>query len=268
MPGIDLSGRSALVVGGGGGGIGSAVVVALARAGADVGAITNIAEHAQDSAERVSALGRRAATAIADVTKDEEVVGAIGEINGKLGPIRHLVNVVGGVMARDRHEAIDYDMEKFDRLIRYNLRYVVVSCREFARYYRAARLNSGSIVNLSSGSARGEALRAAYAAAKAGVEGYSRTIAMEWGPMGIRVNVIAPNARTPRAPKPREDQSLSYPLGRQAEPSEVANVVLFLLSDLAESMTGQVMRVDGGLGLMAYGRNVKEIMDINWGSTQ
>jgi 3-oxoacyl-[acyl-carrier protein] reductase len=257
---IDFSGRSALVVGGGGGGIGTAVVMALARAGANIGAITNDPDHAEDTADRLIEFSRTSEVVIADVTNDNALVEAIASMKSRLGPIRYLVNVVGGVRrATDRHEAIDYDMEAFDRIIQENLRYVFVSCREFARAL-AVTGEPGAIVNFTSPSTRAGPLRAAYAAGKAGVEAYSRTIALEWGRYGIRVNVISPKARTPRSLPEQAEPRLTYPLGRQAEPYEVANVTLLLLSDLSAGMTGQTLSVDGGLSLMFYGRDVDQAM--------
>src|SRR5437868_9713311 len=99
--GVDLGGRVCLVVGGGGGGIGTAMAVAAAEAGADIGTITYVAEHAADTAERVAAAGRRCATALADVTDEAALVAAIAGIAAELGPVRHLVNVVGGNLADD-----------------------------------------------------------------------------------------------------------------------------------------------------------------------
>src|SRR5437588_562630 len=84
MKTIDLSGRVALVVGGGGGGIGTAVAVALAEAGADVGTITAVADHADDTVKRVEALGRKATGVVADVTRDDELVAAIATVAAEL----------------------------------------------------------------------------------------------------------------------------------------------------------------------------------------
>ena len=113
---LSLAGRVALVVGGGGGGIGTAMVSTLAEAGADIGVVTMVPEHAQDSAERVAGAGRRSATAVVDVTDEAALVGAVDEITGQLGPIGHLVNVVGGNLADDWFRAAEFDMAAFDRV--------------------------------------------------------------------------------------------------------------------------------------------------------
>src|ERR1019366_2845082 len=105
---IDLSGRSALVVGGGGGGIGTAMAVTLAQAGADVAVITYVAEHARDSEDRVRALGRRGLGVVADVTDETALRAAIVSAATELGPFRHLVNVVGGALPDDWWRTADY----------------------------------------------------------------------------------------------------------------------------------------------------------------
>lgn len=250
----DLSGRAALVVGGGGGGIGTAVVLALAAAGADVGVVTNVPEHAAASEEALSALGLRSAAVVADVTDDSALCRAVQTIAAQIGPLRHLVNVVGGALPDDWWRAADYDMGAFDRIMARNLRYAVVSCREVAaRLIQAGA--SGSIVNISSVAARGAPLLAAYGAAKAGLESFSRTMALEWGPLGIRVNLVAPGTiKTPRAGgADLPHQAEAIPLRRRGTPADVAAVTCFLLSDLAGYVTGQTLLVDGGMSMGAGG---------------
>jgi NAD(P)-dependent dehydrogenase (short-subunit alcohol dehydrogenase family) len=245
---IDLSGRVALVVGGGGGGIGTSIVETIARAGADVAVITAVPEHAADSVERIEKLGRNAAAAVLDVTDEASLVEGIADLAAELGPVRHLVNVVGGSLPDDWHRAAEYDMAAFDRVVARNLRYAVVSCREVARELIAREL-TGSLVNLSSAAARGTPLLAAYGAAKAGLESFGRTMALEWAPKGIRVNTVAPGTiKTPRAGTTdmADAAAAEIPLGRRGDPSDIANAVLFLLSDLSAYITGVTIPVDGG----------------------
>jgi 3-oxoacyl-[acyl-carrier protein] reductase len=251
---IDFGGRAALVVGGGGGGIGTAVAVALADAGADVGAITNVAEHASDTEKQVRALGRRGAGIVADVTDDIALGRAIAAVADELGPIRHLVNVVGGALADDWWRTAEYDLTAFDRIVARNLRYAVLSCRDVAQALIGAGL-TGSIVNTSSVAARGAPLLAAYGASKAGLESFSRTMALEWAPYGIRVNLVAPGTiKTPRAG--RDDLSeaaRAIPLRRRGEPNDIADAVIYLLSDLASYVTAHTLVVDGGMSAGAGG---------------
>ena len=247
---IDLSGRACVVVGGGGGGIGTAMAVAAAEAGADVGVVTNVAEHAADTSRRVADAGRRCATAVADATEEQALVDALTRLSEELGPVRHLVNVVGGNLADEWFRTAGYDMAAFDRVVARNLRYAVVSCREVAGRLITAG-TPGSIVNISSIAARGTPLLAAYGAAKAGLESFSRTMAMEWGPRGIRVNLVAPGTiKTPRAGQDdMEEAARAIPLRRRGEPGDIADAAMFLLSDLARYVTGQTLVVDGGNSL-------------------
>jgi 3-oxoacyl-[acyl-carrier protein] reductase len=251
---IDFHGRGALVVGGAGGGIGTAVAVALAEAGAEVGVITNIAEQAAETEEQIRARGRRGVGMVADVTDDAALVSAIGAIRVELGPIRHLVNVVGGALADDWWRTAEYDLAAFDRILARNFRYAVITCRECARELIESGL-SGSIVNTSSVAARGAPLLAAYGASKAGLESFSRTMALEWGSYGIRVNLVAPGTiKTPRAGRDDlSDAAGVIPLRRRGEPEDVAGAVLFLLSDLASYVTGHTLVVDGGMSVGAGG---------------
>jgi NAD(P)-dependent dehydrogenase (short-subunit alcohol dehydrogenase family) len=252
---IDLSGCVGLVVGGGGGGIGTATALALAEAGADVGAITNVADHAVDTARQVQASGRRARAVVADVTDERALVDAIATISAELGRIDRLVNVVGGALVDDWHRLSDYDMDAFDRLVARNVRYAVVSCREVA-HALIADGTPGAIVNISSVAARGTPLLSGYGASKAALESFGRTMALEWGRHGIRVNAVAPGTvKTPRAGLSdlHEEASRAIPLGRRGEPADIANAAMFLLSDLAAYITGQTLVVDGGSTVGAPG---------------
>ena len=248
---LSLADRVAVVVGGGGGGIGTAMAVILAEAGADIGVVTVVPEHAEDTVARVTGLGGRAVSAVADVTDEVALVGAIEAIGDGLGTVSHLVNVVGGNLADDWYRAADYDMAAFDRVLGRNLRYAVVACREVARRL-IDRSQTGSIVNISSVAARGVPLLGAYGAAKAGLESFSRTMALEWGHYGIRVNLVAPGTvRTPRAGQSdmADVAAQSIPLGRRGDPVDIAEAALFLLSDRAAYITGQTLTVDGGTSL-------------------
>jgi NAD(P)-dependent dehydrogenase (short-subunit alcohol dehydrogenase family) len=251
---IDLAGRPCLVVGGGGGGIGTAMAEAAAEAGAVVGIISNLADHADASLELLRGRGVRAASAVTDVTDESALVDAIATLAGELGRFRHAVNVVGGNAADDYQRAAAFDMDAFDRVVARNLRYVVVASREVAGPLLAAG-EHGSIVNISSGAARGAPLLGAYAAAKAGLEAYTRTAALEWAPAGIRVNAVAPGmVRTPRQGMTDDEKTAArIPLRRRGDGRDIADAAMFLLSDQAGYVTGQTLHVDGGVGLGSPG---------------
>ena len=251
--GIDLSGRTALVVGGGGGGIGTAVVETLATAGADIAAITIEPDHAADTEARVQAIGRNIETRVQDVTDDAGFSGAVDELTSLL-PIDLVVNVVGGAGVDDWSRAKDYELEMFDRIMARNVRYSLVSCRSVAAACIKAE-RSAALVNISSIATRAVPLLAGYGASKAALEAMTRTMAAEWGQYAIRVNAVAPGTvKTPRAGQgDLADAAKGIPLQRRGTPQDIANASLFLLSDLASHITGQTVVVDGGATLGASG---------------
>ena len=250
--GIDLDGRPCLIVGGAGGGIGTATSLAAAAAGAAVGIITHNPDHAGETIEQARSLGARCAVAAADVTDEPALVAAIARIAEELGTIRHVVNVIGG--RTEYRRSAEIESEVFDRVVAYNLWYSIVSCHEVAReLIRSGQ--SGSMVNVSSGASRGAPLLGSYGAAKAGLESFTRTMALEWGPRNIRVNAIGVGTiRTPRAGYDEMPEAAkSIPLRRRGHAVEVASTALFLLSDMSSYTTGQTVNVDGGVHLGAAG---------------
>ena len=228
---------------GAGGRIGSAIVAAAAEAGATIGIITRNAPDADRTVEELQARGTKAARAVADVEDEAALVDAIARIGSELGPIRHLVNVIGGAMG-EYHAAAELPLAAVDKVVDRNLRYAIVSCREVGAAL-LARGETGSIVNVSSPAGSGRPVIAAYSIAKAGLDSFSRSIALEWAPHGIRVNVLGCGAiRT--GDQPRDVEQPTIPLRRRGEPEEVASGVVFLLSDLAAYTTGTTLYVDGG----------------------
>ena len=257
MIGIDLSGRVAVVVGGGGGGIGTAMVETLASCGCDVAAVTIDADHAADSAARVEALGRRAAVRVADVLDTDALTAALDSIADELGVATHLVNVVGGALPDDWYRARELPLDVWDRVMGRNVRYAMVSC-QWAAQRLIGEGRAGSVVNVSSVATRAVPLLAAYGASKAALEAMGRTMAAEWGPSGIRVNAVAAGTvKTPRAGTDDLDEAAKrIPTQRRGTPTDIANAAAFLLSDLADNITGQTLVVDGGGSLGAAGEEL------------
>jgi 3-oxoacyl-[acyl-carrier protein] reductase len=213
--------------------------------------ITNLQEHADESIRRLEAAGVAHAAVVCDALDESALVAAIDELKDELGVFRHLVNNLGG--AYRFYWTYDSDMAEFDRTINLNLRYAVVASREFARQLIDAG-QGGSIVNVSSSAERGSPLLGAYGAAKAGLSSFSRTMALELGPYGIWVNVVEPGAisRPNHTPEEREEMgaaALKIPLRRMGTAVDIANAVLFLLSDMACYITGHTLTLDGGMAM-------------------
>ncbi|MCH1452697.1 MAG: SDR family oxidoreductase [Acidimicrobiales bacterium] len=243
---ISLTGRTALVVGGGGGGIGSSVCHRLADAGADIVALSAVAADLNATQAEVEQRGQQCASAVVDV-HDLETLRSTIENHPEVDLV---VNVVGGVTVPHWHRLHDYPIESFDHLLTTNLRYAFTSCQTVAaRLIADAR--PGAMVNISSIASKGQPLLAGYGAAKAGLDSLTRSMAMEWGRRGIRVNNVAPGTvNTPRSGRPVDDPddplAKGITLGRRGTPTDIANACVYLLSDLAAYVTGQTLDVDGG----------------------
>ncbi|MEQ8840277.1 MAG: SDR family NAD(P)-dependent oxidoreductase [Acidimicrobiales bacterium] len=246
---INFTGRVALVVGGGGGGIGTSVCRHLATAGADVIAISGVNEHVDATRADVESLGRRVSTQVADVRDFDALRAAIDAGAAELGHPTLLVNVVGGATPEHWHRMTEFPIESFDHLMTTNLRYAFVACQHVAKEL-IAQGTPGAIVNISSIASRGQPLLSAYGAAKAGLDSLTRSMAMEWGRHGIRANTLAPGTiNTPRSgrdPDEVDPLAMSISLQRRGRPDDIADVAMFLLSDLASYVSGQTLDVDGG----------------------
>ena len=245
---MDLTGKVALVTGASRG-IGQAVAVELAKAGADV--IVNYIGNeavAQETVEKVEALGRKALKIKADVGNADEVQAMVDEAHAAFGHIDVLVNNAGitrdGLLIRMK----DSD---WDDVLNINLKGVYLVSKAVAKLMVKQR--SGRIINMTSVSGViGNVGQANYAAAKAGVIGFTKTCAKELAARGITVNAVAPGfietAMTDVLPeKIKEGIAATVPLGRMGQPEEIAGVVTFLASDFARYITGQVLNVDGGM---------------------
>jgi len=230
-------------------GIGRAIVEDLASQGYRVAFCyrTNDAL-AQDICAAADRRGEQVRATRLDVADEAAVRGWIADIETTIGPIALLVNCAG--ITRDRALAL-MSTDDWQEVVDVNLTGVFHTCR--AAVFPMMKRKQGCIVNLSSVSGvYGNATQSNYAATKAGIIGFSRSLAKELGPLGIRVNVVAPGLidtdMTAKLDPARLERMLAgAPLRRAGQPAEVAAAVRFLASSDAAYITGQVLGVDGGL---------------------
>jgi len=243
---LRLDGRVALLTGGGGG-IGRASAQALAQAGAHV-AVADIDEAAAKSV--AAEIGRGEAHRL-DVTDETEVESVIGALVARHGRLDVLVNNAG---FGARMPTVDLPSERWREVLAVNLDGSFFCARAAGRPMlaagRGAVVNLASIMGLVGG---GHYPNLAYHSAKGAVVNFTRALACEWAPQGVRVNAVAPTFARTRLTEPlladeamRERLLADTPMGRFATPEEVASAILFLSSDAAAMITGAILPVDGG----------------------
>ena len=246
---FDLTGKTAFVTGASRG-IGRVIAVALADAGADVALVARSADGLAETAEAIDAVGRKAVVIPTDVTSYEAVADAVATAIEQLGAVDIVVNNAGGsnFMVPFR----DLRLSGWDKLIQLNLTSAVYVCRAFAGHL--LERGQGSVINVASVAGVASAPTIApYGAAKAAVISLSKTLAVEWGAQGIRVNALCPgwtatdlNRNLWTDPEAGPATIANVPMQRWARPEEMAGPAVFLASDASSYMTGQVLVVDGG----------------------
>ncbi len=246
-PGLDLGGRTALVTGGNRG-IGRAIAGALAGAGADVAVFARSADSVERTAVELSAIGVRSLGLVGDVGDPDDVERAWTEAREAFQTIDILVNNAG--ITRD-NLLLRMKPTEWDEVLRVNLAGAFNWCRLAVK--PMIRNRWGRIVNMASVvGLTGNPGQANYAASKAGLIGFSKSLAAEVASRGVTVNVVAPGfIETDMTASLDEGARAAYkeriPAGRLGSAQDVANLVLFLVSPLSDYITGQVICVDGGL---------------------
>jgi 3-oxoacyl-[acyl-carrier protein] reductase len=247
-----LQGRVAFVTGAGRG-IGAATALRLAADGAAIAVVDRAEDDTIDTVNAIRAAGGTAVGLDCDVSVGEQVETAVNAAVDHLGGLDILVNNAG--ITRD-NLLFKMTEDDWDAVLGVHLRGAFL-CSKAAQAHMTAN-RWGKIVNLSSTSALGNRGQANYSAAKAGIQGFTRTLAIELGPFNINVNAIAPgfvaSAMTDATAERmgitvdqfRDTVAAATPLRRIGVPDDIANVVAFLVSDDASYITGQTVYVDGG----------------------
>ena len=245
---LDLSGRVAVVIGGTSG-IGRAIAHGLAEAGADVVPTSRRAEQVESTAKEIEQRGRKSLRVTSDVADRKSLEQLLHKSISVLGKVDILVNSAGKTK---RTPTIDVPESEWNDIMETNLTGVLRACQIFGRHMIEHKY--GRIINIASLSSFVALYEvAAYAASKAAVASLTKSMAIEWAPHGVCVNAIAPGVfRTPLNEKLLDETARGKeflartPMRRFGKVEELAGAAVFLASDAASFVTGEVLCVDGG----------------------
>ena len=235
---------------GGANGIGRAVAHRMAAGGMSVVIADFDGAAAESVKSEIAESGGKAEALSVDVTRANEIKGLVTDVGKRYGQIDVLANIAGGSFYTKRIE--EFTWAEWKEVIDVNLKGTFLMCREVApimqRQKRGRILNTASNYGLT-----GAALRTPYAAAKAGIIAFSKSLAQELAPYGILVNIVAPGPTdTPRvmgkeSPEARRQRWSNIPLGRTGRPEDIAEAFYFLTTPESAWITGQTFHVNGGL---------------------
>jgi len=246
---FDLTGKNAFVTGASRG-IGRSIAVALAGAGADVALVARSESGLADTAADITALGRKAVVLPADVTSQDAVEAAVTAAIDQLGQVDVVVNNAGG--SNFMAAFLDLRLSGWEKLMRLNLDSAVYVCHAIGGHL--VERGEGSVINVASvAGMMGSPLLSPYGAAKAGLVSLTKSLAVEWGSTGVRVNALCPGWTATDLNRNLWDDPVSgpatvatVPMHRWGRAEEMAGPAVFLASAASSYMTGQVLVVDGG----------------------
>lgn len=245
---MQLKGKTAVVTGGSRG-IGRAIALLLAEKGANVVVnYTSNSEAALEVVKKIEEMGAAAMAVKADVSKSDQVENLVNEVLNTFGSIDILINNAG--ITRD-NLIIRMSEQEFDEVLTTNLKGAFICTKAVSRVM--IKQKSGKIINVSSVvGIIGNAGQSNYAAAKAGLIGFTKSMAKELAKRSINVNAVAPgfietDMTSKLSDKVKEEFANNIPLARIGKPEDIAKAVLFLASEYSDYITGQVINIDGGM---------------------
>ncbi len=245
---FDLSGRTAVVIGGTSG-IGRAIAHGLAEAGADVVTTSRRMEQVESTCQEIEDRGKRTLRICSDVSDRASLQNLLDECVREFGKVDIMVNSAGRTK---RAPTLDFDEEDWSAILETNLTGTLRACQVFGRQMLAQKY--GRIINIASLSTFVSLFEvAAYSASKAAVASLTKSLAIEWAKHGVNVNAIAPgvfktdlNRELLESTERGKEFQLRTPMGRFGQVEELAGAAVFLASEAASYVTGEVLVVDGG----------------------